>query len=223
MGAVLTPEVAAITPAFDKKLHLVSVYASQFKLDAVRADIEASAHLADSSDGLAERFWRIDQLRKAQDPRSLRVDETIIQKASVQLTGWAARHRNAKRIRMLLLVPAGRWGEDMEYVLGVFPQADIDAYITSTAAAEVAKFDNPRISVQHVDPGTRAWVFLGLRLVLTRPTPTIFLAGEKRIREARFLSAFWPMSDPIVVPTMDHLVSGLRRAAAANESHHSHS
>jgi LmbE family N-acetylglucosaminyl deacetylase len=220
MGAHLTPEIVPIASVFDAKLRLVSLYASQFKLEAVRADIEASAHQADRSGGLVERFWHINQMPETLEPLSLRADELIVQHAAERLAPWVLKHRNAKRIRLLLLMPAGRWAKDMEYLLDVFPEATVEAYIASAAAAEVANFDSPRVSVRHVDSGTKTWVLLGLRLILMGPAPTLFLAGEKRLREARFLSALWPMSDPIVLPTMDHLVSGLQRLASASASHH---
>lgn len=213
-GAILVPEVAPIRSAFAEKLRLVSLYGSQFKLDAIRADVEASARLADGKGGLAERFWRLKTPPKALPAYSIRFDEAIVRRATEQLALWVTRHRHAKRIRLLLLVPAVRWAEDMEYLLRIFSEARIDAYVT--ADPEVAEFDTPRIRVQHVGVGAKVWLLLALRLILMRPAPTLFLAGEKRLREARFLSALWPMSDPVVLLTMDQLVSALRRLASAS-------
>jgi LmbE family N-acetylglucosaminyl deacetylase len=217
-GAILVPETVPIDSAFTEKLKLISLYGSQFKLDAIGPDVEASARMADGHGGLAERFWLLKKPPAALDLSSLRADEPVVRRAMEQLASWALNHRDAKRIRLLLLVPAGRWAEDMEYLLQFFPKARFDAYIASAAAAEVAEFVSPRICVRHVAAGTKAWVFLAIRLILMRPAATLFLAGERRLREARFLSAFWPLSDPVVLPTMDDLVSALRRLALASRT-----
>src|SRR2546423_394363 len=62
----------------------------------------------------------------------------------------------------------------------------------------------PASGFQHGGAGAKVWLLLALRLILMRPTPTLFLAGEKRLREARLLSALWPMTDPVVFLTMDN-------------------
>jgi hypothetical protein len=54
---------------------------------------------------------------------------------------------------------------------------------------------------------------LALRLALGRPLPTLFLSGEKRLREARWLAALWPGSDTVVAASMNHLVLAIRQLA----------
>jgi LmbE family N-acetylglucosaminyl deacetylase len=209
-GAVLEPELVPITPLFAKKLHLMSLYASQFKLDAIRADVEASARVADGDGALAERLWRLKKTPDALSGLSFSSGEPIIRHAIEKLSPWLRKHRDAERIRLLLLVPAGRWADDVKYLLGVFPKARIEAYVAAAAAAEVAEFESPRIHVHRVASGTQAWLRLALRLILLRPIPTLFLAGEKRLLEARLLSSFWIMSETVILPTMDQLVTALR-------------
>jgi len=58
-GAVINPEVSSITPAFPDKLHLGSIYASQFKPNAIGPEIERPARIAAEDHELAERFWLI--------------------------------------------------------------------------------------------------------------------------------------------------------------------
>ena len=197
-----------------KKHHKCPLYASQFKVDAIWPDVEASARQAHGNGGLAERLWHLKKPPTNADPQTFRVDAPIVRQAMNLLSRWVPRHRNAERIRLLMLVPAGRWVEDMEYLLRIFPKARIDAYITRTSAAEVAEFVSPRIRLQYVGSGPKAWVLLAFRLILMRQMPTIFLAGEKRLREARLLSLLWPLADPVVMPTMDQLVSALRQLAS---------
>ena len=209
MGAVLTPEIVPISSVFDAKLHLVSLYGSQFKAEAIEPDIEKSARMAAEDSGLAERFWLLRKPPTGAHPLSIRFDEPIVRRAADQLSPWLQLHRNAERIRLLLLVPAGRWAEDMQYLLQVFPMARFDVHVS--VLAETKQLISSRIRVSHVGSGMKKWGPFALRLMLAKPVPTLFLSGERRLTQARMLSRLWPMSDSVVVPTMDHLVCALRR------------
>jgi LmbE family N-acetylglucosaminyl deacetylase len=208
-GVVLSPEVVEISSAFSEKLRLVSLYGSQFKIEAIGPEVEKNARMAAEGGGLAERFWLVQKPPTVNQPLSIRFDEPIIRHAAKRLAPWVERHRNSERIRLLLLVPAGRWAEDMEFLLETFPKARFDAYVA--IVAETDEFDSSRIHVTHIGSGPRAWMLLSIRLMMMRPAPTLFMAGEKRLRAARRLSRLWLMSDSIVVPTMDHLTSALRQ------------
>lgn len=217
-GAGLEPEVVPVASVFAEKLRLVSLYGSQFKLEALREDIEASARLAAGDGGLAERLWRLERLPGPFEPWAFAAaGDPAVGRAASRLGPWVRRHGRADRIRLLLLVPAGRWAEDLDELLRAFPEARFEAYVAPAAAAEVAALDSPRVEVHHVGAGARAWARLALRLALKRPRPTLFLAGNRRLRAARGLAALWPGSDPVVLPSMNHLMLALRQLAAAAE------
>jgi LmbE family N-acetylglucosaminyl deacetylase len=214
-GAELIPEIVSIATGFEEKLHLVSLYGSQFKIDVIGPDVRECARMAAEGAGLAERFWLLRKPPATTQPVSIRFDEPIVRRAADLLSPWVRRHRNAERIRLLLLVPAGRWAEDMQYLLRVFPRAHFDIY--AAVLAETEQFQSPRIRVSHVGSGLKAWGRFAFRLMLMKPLPTLFLAGQKRLREAQMLSRLWPMSDPIVIPTMDHLVAALQGHASGED------
>src|SRR5262249_50043954 len=58
-GAVLSPEVVEISSVFREKLHLVSLYGSQFKIEVIGPEVEKNARMAAEDGGLAERFWLV--------------------------------------------------------------------------------------------------------------------------------------------------------------------
>jgi len=98
----------------------------------------------------------------------------------------------------------------MEFLLSRFPRSQFDVY-ASPADVEVASLASPRIRVRYAGAGAHCWKRLCLRLSLARPLPTLLLVGRERLRMARCLAFFWPFCDPLVLPTMDHLVFGMRR------------
>jgi hypothetical protein len=207
-GAVLVPEVVPIKAVFERKLHLVSIYASQFKVGVLRPQIESCARLAGKDGGMAEQLWRLDRLPESLDRSALRIDREVLRTKSKRITDWFERHRHADRIRMLLLLPSGRWALDSETLLRALPRAHFDVYVSSAGAAEVRELDSPRIRVYPVGLGTRAWGRLALRLTLARRAPTVFIAGRKRLGAARALASLWPSSDTLVLASLDHLLYG---------------
>jgi LmbE family N-acetylglucosaminyl deacetylase len=219
-GAILAPEIVTVSSVFDDKRRLVSLYASQFKVDAIWSDVEACGRLANDGGGLAEQFWHLTRPPKLADPELFRADAPLVQRAANQLAQWASRHHEAELLRLLMLVPAGRWTEDMEYLLQFFPRAEIDAYVASAALAEVSELNNSRIRLRPVGAGRKAWALLAFRLIVKPSAPTIFLAGEARLRQARLLSLLWPRTDTAILPTLDQLVAALRALASKSPASH---
>jgi hypothetical protein len=72
------------------------------------------------------------------------------------------------------------------------------------------------VKVHRVGAGPATWGLLALKLALERPGLTAFLAGQK-MKEAALLAKLWPFSHPIVMPTLDHVVRGLRHVARGAE------
>jgi LmbE family N-acetylglucosaminyl deacetylase len=209
-GAEMAREVVPVASAFGDKLHLVSLYSSQFELEAWRPDIEASARQAGGADGMAEVLWRLDRLPNAVELLAFHSDQQGTRRARERLRPWVQRHRNAPRIRLLLFSPAGGWAEDADFLLRAFPEASFDVYASPGAAAEVSDSDCPRVRLHSVGGGSVNGVRLGLRLLASVPVPTLFIANEKRFRQAGWLSSLWLGSDTAIVPTMDHLMIALR-------------
>lgn len=208
-GAMLVSETVCVDDVFDQKLRLVSIYASQFKLGVLQPGIEASARLAAGPTGRAELLWRVERFPTVFDPFSCCIHEPIVRKIGRRVCRWSERHRNTDRVRVLLLLPAGRWAKDAKDLLLSFPKATFDVYVSPSAAAEVLAFDSPRIHVHCVGAGMKAWTMLALTLMLARPTPTLFIAGEKRRKLAHGLAGLWPMSHPLVLASIDHFLLAL--------------
>ena len=210
LGAALSPEAVPISDAFTDKLRHLSVFGSQFTVSAMRADVEKGARQAAGGQGMAERLWRLDRPPHTLSPLAISADETAAVDAR-RIAPWVGRQRQAARLRLLLLAPAGRWREDMELLFGFFPAARFDVYASTAALAEVESFASPRIRVYPVAAGWAGWAPLALRMPLMRPMPTLFIAGDRRLQAAQRAARLWAMSDTLVLPSMDRLVRTLRQ------------
>ena len=209
-GARLTREAAPITDAMADKLRLVSHFGSQFKLEALRPGIEASARAAGEGGGWAELFYRIDRPPLSLDTSELYVDEEIVRRTAQALGPWLARHRRARRVRLVLRVPAGRWAEDVALLLAELPEARLEAHVATPALAEVEDHPSPRVAVRPIEGGGAGLARRALALAFGAPAPTLLVLGKDRARHARALAALWPLADTLIVPTMNHLALALR-------------
>jgi LmbE family N-acetylglucosaminyl deacetylase len=216
-GASLVPNPQSIDKVFDQKLKLLSIYASQFKVSALQKDVETSGRLGADATGMVEHFWHLEKRPTTLDMPSLSIDKELIDQIATKLSRWLQRHRDVKCIRLLLLMPSGRWATDIQVLMEVFPQTRFDVYVSPAATAEVDSFHSSRLRVHHIGAGGKAWSLLAMRLALSRPTPTAFIAGTARLREANLLVKLWPMSDSVVVSTMDHFVLALRQASKVSK------
>ena len=211
-GAIVQPEQVPIDDTFARKLELVSLFASQFKIGALRHDIEQSArNAAGGRGGKAELLFELVKRPAVRKSLEMYFDLQVVRSAEGQFFRWTRTPHRTKRIRLLLLMPAGRYREDMELLLRVFPNASIDVYVTHASAPEAEAFLSPRIHLHHVSRGARAWTMLAVKLAFQRPGLTLFLAGTKTA-QGTWLAKLWPMAPTIVIPSLDHFMRGFRVA-----------
>jgi hypothetical protein len=213
-GVKLEPESIPIAPAFEQKLRLVSLYASQFKIGAMRQDIESSAHAGLQAKDLVERFWTICALPDRLDAEGIHSLSADTRQQEMDAERWLAKNERAPRVRVLLLLPTGRWTSDLERLRRAFPSARYEVIAAPAAAAEVCETPSDAVDVREVGAGARAWALLATRLTVARPMPTLFLAGERRIRVARWLARMWPSSDTLVVASMNGVSRAMERRCA---------
>jgi LmbE family N-acetylglucosaminyl deacetylase len=204
-GAKLDPKVVPIADVFEQKLRMISVYGSQLKLKALQEDIELSAHLAAGGEGLAERFWTLRSLPSKLDLPSLRVDHSALHASALSINRWIARHQSAHQVRVLLLVPSGRWESDLFELCGRLPNAHFELYHSAAGSAEVDDLSSTRITTHRVDNGMKAWLALSAKLAVARSMPTLFISGQRRLGAARKLGMLWPLSSTLVLPSLDYL------------------
>jgi LmbE family N-acetylglucosaminyl deacetylase len=204
-GAFTVEERLDITEAMADKVRLMSVYRSQFELDRFASRVANHAKsLSGKEDRYCERFHRL------QTPPSVSVDATACSahKAAVEnlcrsVQPWLRRHRTAARIRLYLLSPAGRFGENMQDLLAVFPRAQFVVWAAAHCIGGTDTLSDPRVIVRSF--GTQQGVpWLHALPIVTGTAPAVVLTGE----------------DPAQVPTALRAASGRGPALSARYLHH---
>ena len=203
-GFQLVLDEASIGAVFEQKLRLISLYASQFKLKALRADIEGSAAGSGPTTDAVERFWTIERMPTIPLSNVITPTSTGRLNNSEVAVDWIIRNKQSQKIRILLLVPSGQWRSDLALLCEAFPGAHFDLYVGPEAEAEVACVTSERVTVKSVKKGSKAWVAVAIKLACLQPAPTLFNAGERH-KEAAWLSKGWFKSDTLVLQTMNEL------------------
>jgi hypothetical protein len=132
-----------------------------------------------------------------------------------RVRSWVDRHRDARRIRVLTVLPPGRWRDDLRRLSDAFPRARIELYVPPAGEAEAGETHTPAVVVRNVPGGARGWLQTAARIAFSRPAPTLLICGE-RSREARLLSRLWPLSPTLIAGTMDQFVLALGQAEAGS-------
>lgn len=209
-GIELEEEMVLIDSVFEQKMHLISVYGSQFKVDALRQDIESSAHIASNNKHLAELFWTINKLPPTLEYSLLSPHYIASQELLKQIQFWKNPSHKCDTIFILLLVPTGQWAEDARILSSQFPSANFEVYYAPAAAAEVEALSSPRFRIHPVASGTQAWIKLAFKILWKNPGKTLFITGERRYHAAKMLAILWPLSDTIVLKTMEPFILALK-------------
>jgi LmbE family N-acetylglucosaminyl deacetylase len=210
-GASLEPEPVPIADAFADKLRLVSLFGSQFKLASMQPDLESAARAAaGAGGGMAEMLYRVAAAPAHPDDLALSVVAPEVKALAGALGPWLARHRDARRVRIFLRPPAGRWADDARALLAALPGARLEVRAAGEALPEIEELRSPRVTVGPIADGARAWALAMLRADLRGPAPTLIVTFADRVREGSLLARLLPLSDTLVVPGMNHLALALR-------------
>lgn len=220
-GFELEPEVVSIDDFIEPKMRLISAYASQFKMHSMRADIEASARLVRNETGFGELLWKVLRFPEELPLEGVFPVVKAHRNSAIRTRAWIRRNAGRQKLRILLLLPTGRWQSDLELLRMTFPRARLDIYSAPSALPEVErgleKSATTEAIIHPVGAGSKAWSALGLRLAFKRPMPTLFYVGKKRRRLASAMAMLWPLSDTLVLDSMDEFIQEITATSFGQE------
>jgi LmbE family N-acetylglucosaminyl deacetylase len=187
-GARVTPDAEDVTDVFDDKLHVVSVFASQFKPSAMEVVIRNSARHSRGTDAVAlvERFGRIDG-EVSRPPRShLLLDSACIAAALRTQTRTLLKRAKQCRRLVVLALPSGHmglWTDDRDRLLATFPNATVCAYVAESIAWQMKDGQTDRLQVISVPKGLWRWTVVCVRELIRFGTPTLVVARRANARD----------------------------------------
>ena len=214
-GARLEEERVDITTVMAEKMHLLSIYASQWKTQVIQRRVEACAKgLGGPPESYRELWYSVEAGPTANvDMLETSAVKELICRISRDLAPWLRRNRSAPVLGLLLTVPVGRWAADMRFLLDYFPSSHFEAHMQAKFAAEAEMFMSERISVR-VGGNRWRWVFGdALRTVITRRLPLVIISGRRMEKKGRWLARLGIVSDPVVAPTMSDFILALQNSA----------
>jgi LmbE family N-acetylglucosaminyl deacetylase len=202
-GAVLTPWDQDVTDAFSRKLSLLTIFASQFKVAAIRAGVERSA--GPEAERI-ERLWTMDVLPREIDRDRIWFGAPDIEQAASELPRFRNGAEAARRVAVFAINAAGGWPSDLVRLRELFPRATFIVYAGPRAIAEFNAVETPLVRVRPVTGASAAWIRAALREIGT--SHRILIAGQA-VGKARGLARLWFSGRSIIVSQMDHLTQAL--------------
>jgi LmbE family N-acetylglucosaminyl deacetylase len=211
LGGELEPSYDDIGESLAAKLRMLAVFGSQFKPSYMDPKVEESARgAARPNAGIGERKYRFRSLPDRVDRELLYSGRDAIHELRSRLDRWCPKHRDAKRIRIVLPMGAGRWEESMRALRAEFPEAVFEVHINEQAMDETGRYISPGIDLRPVPGKPIAWVGRLLQLTISRPIPTIFVTSAKLRKSWGLLRLSFFPSEPLPVTTLDHLTLALK-------------
>lgn len=203
-GATLTPCPEDVTDEFPTKLSLLEIFASQFKVGAIRGGVE-SASAADGGRKV-ERLWTLDTLPSQLPEDQLWIGAPEVQKAAASLQTFRTGASSETRVAIFAINASGRWADDLGLVTNLFPRAKFVVYAGPRVFAEFEEVENPAVDLNRLDGRPASWLRAALRELGTGHR--IVIAGEAGSK-VKALKAFWRIGRTMTVPAMDNLFQAL--------------
>jgi LmbE family N-acetylglucosaminyl deacetylase len=217
-GARFEEERMDITAVMPEKLHLVSIFASQWKMKVIKVRVEACAKaLGGPPESYSELWYRVAAVPAGNiDMLATSAVKETVYRVARNVAPWLRRNRSASAIGIVLAVPVNCWAEDIQFLLDRFPGAHFEVHIRTKFAAQVDMLISPRVSVRLAGNRWR-WVFDALTTIIGRRLPMVIISGRQREMHGRWLARFGLLSDPVVAPTMNDFILALQCADKDDE------
>lgn len=185
-GTSLLRSTEDVTDAFDEKLRLISVFASQFKRCFMEPLIRECAGRGDptAQGRLAEVYYRVEGRLALPSESSMALNRDVLEEVRRSARSLSKKPKELQRIVVLATPSAnlGRWRTDCDRLLASFPKCKITLYTSRETAWQVAAPAHERINVAVIQDGIAGWILETLKAAFQARTGVVILwwgAGRK--------------------------------------------
>jgi len=212
-GTNLKEERIDISGVMVEKLQLLTIFRSQFKMEPICIGVKASARNTAEPGKFGEVLYQVQALPTSKiEPLSCYPEKESVYRLALKLEKWFRRNCSVKLIRILQAEGVGRWAEDMQFLLDVFPSSKFEVHLRCDCLLETDTLVSDRITVRSVKNRWKWWFANAVRTIVTQPGPLVLVSGKhlEQKRYAGILSMLSIGSDSIVAPTMNQFILALR-------------
>ena len=207
-GAKLSEWFQEVTDVFPKKLDLLTIFASQFKVTSIQSDVERSAERVNTDGRKFARLWTVDALPQELPKDAIWIGAPQVAEVSAHVSMVPAKSYWKKRLAIFAISASGRWSEDFDLLAGLYPKAKIVVYAGPKVCAEFMSKPDPRVELHCLDGSAGSWIRAALREAVT--TQRIVIAGDAA-GKAKLLTKVWLIGRKVMVSEMDHLAQALEQ------------
>jgi LmbE family N-acetylglucosaminyl deacetylase len=215
-GAKIERTPVDITSVFEEKINCLKIYASQWKVSALRPKIEECARqaLADRR-GYGESLWKLREPPRSPLPPLVTVKGMAQDRLETALGLLSKRRLRIRRLSILIAHAVGQWADHAASLLRLFPSATIDVLAFHQHKAQFESFMHPRLQLAFFHEQPSSLVFHVLKWSCHLNQTALIFGGPRRIQMAKWLRRVLPTQHAYAFETFEDFCALLHHSPSA--------
>jgi LmbE family N-acetylglucosaminyl deacetylase len=177
-GTRLVRATEDITDVLEEKMHLCSIYASQFKVSYIEPMIRGfAAREGGAARKFAEVYHVMEGERRLPLESHLSRDWSDMAALDTQVRSLLQKSTKCRRLTVMALPSGhlGKWRMDSEFLASAFPNSDLCVYAAADLAWQAEEGGNAKVRLKLVRGGWGGWISVILRELFRFGTPTVVM------------------------------------------------
>ena len=181
-GAKIERVPVEITSVFEEKMNCLKIYASQWKVSALRPKIEACARrvIADRR-GYGESLWKLREPPRLPLPPLVTVRGMAQDRLETAVGLLYKRRLRIRRLSILITHAVGQWADHAALLLRLFPSAAINVLAFHQHKAQFESFTHPRLHLSFFPAQPSCMLFPMIKWSCHLNHTALIFGGPRRI------------------------------------------
>jgi len=211
-GSRFEKQINNISEALPMKQRLISIFASQFKMNYMAPKVEATAaFLATSEMKYGEPLLKIINFPKPFHAQEFSFGHNHIKALNKKIPNWYARNQNARHLALLCPGGFGYWAHDIKPILKAFSNTKLKVYLPDDGTATTNRFTDPRIKVIQIPPHNMVWLKILITTCFSLSQPAVLFTGRQLYRRAPWIRIALCLSQSLVLAKPEYFSHALKQ------------